>query len=247
MIKIKHTALLLVLFLSIQDFRAEPPPKSRYKRTGNGTRLNFGTGLNFYSINENHGSNPKQKPSFTFGFRREVLVSRDYKAYILFGMDYALHGLTYQSYYFQPDSIHFYNKKFDYTYALSLNEIQIPFQFKYLLRRADNSPFSPYFLVGYHLRYMLPGILKVSQDGLVVKNDLPEMKFRNYLVSDKINASVSASLGWQRNNLSDKKGSFFIELNFQYGFSQYYFQTNYSAASMFINGTMVTLFLGTKF
>lgn len=247
MIKIKHTALFLVLFFSIQGFVAEPPPKSRYKRTGNGTRLNFGTSLNYYSMNENHGADPKQKLSFTFGFRRELLVSKDYKAYILFGADYLLHGLTYQSYYFQPDSIHIYNKKFDYNYSLNINEIQIPLQFKYLFRRADNSPYSPYFLVGYHFRYMLPGILKVSKDGQVVKNDVPEMKFRNYLITDKINASVSASLGWQRNNLSDKKGSFFAEINFQYGFSQYYFETDYSAASMFFNCTHVTFLIGSKF
>jgi len=243
----QHTALFVLLLLVTLSLPAEPPKKYRHKRSGNGLRINFGTSLNTYNINDKHGYDPKQKFATMAGFRREMRVSRDYKTYILVGADYSLHGVKYRSYFFKADTIHVYDKKFNYDYNVYFNEILIPVQMKYLLRREDNSLFSPYLLVGYQFEIMLPANVKVSRDGKLYKDDFPEVKFRTHLISEKVNATGCLAIGWQKNNLSDNRGSFFAELNFQYGFSDYYFDTDYSARSMFINCIHATLLIGSKF
>lgn len=220
---------------------AAPPKKSRY-------RIDLGPAFGFYTINTNHAQNPLPRPSASIGFKKEFRVGSEYNTYFLIGIDYFFHGLTFKSYYFNPDSLKLYDKSFGYTYSLFIHELDLPLQFKYLLKREDNSLFSPYIAIAYHLRYLLPGSLKVEQNGQTIKTDALDLKFKNPLFYNKFNAFVSASVGWQRNSLSARsKGSFFAELNFKYGFSAYSFQTNYSASSLFINGTHLSLQIGLKF
>lgn len=242
--KVKHTALLLVLFFFIPAFLFSQSSK---KKSGNGNRINFGPVISFYTINKNHAINPTQKISAIIGFRREQRLGRDYKAFFLFGIDYFFHGLNFRSYYFATDTLKLYDKSFGYDYSLFIHELDLPLQLKYLFKREDNSLFSPYITVGYHLRYLLPGSLKVSQNGNTIKTDNPDVTFKNALLNNKLNAFVSLGLGWQKNSLSASKGSFFVELNVRYGFSPYYFATDYSASSLYINGTHLTLQLGQKF
>jgi hypothetical protein len=123
----------------------------------------------------------------------------------------------------------------------------LPVQVKYLFKRADNSLYSPYLVAGYQLRYLLPSSLKVKQNGKLIKDDNPDLKFKNGLLVNKMNAFVSLGLGWQKNSLRNAKGSFFVEVNGRYGFSPYYFETNYSASSLYINGAHLSLQVGLKF
>ncbi|WP_317898703.1 hypothetical protein [Aurantibacillus circumpalustris] len=181
------------------------------------------------------------------GFKREQRLGNQYKTFFLIGVEYFFHGLNFRSYYFDQDTLQLYDKSFSYNYSLFIHELNLPIQFKYLFKRADNSLFSPYIIAGYHLRYLLPGALKVKQNGQLIKEDSPELKFKNALFVNKMNAYVSLGIGWQKNSLRSNKGSFFVELNGRYGFSPYYFETNYSASSLFINGAHLALQLGLKF
>ncbi len=217
------------------------------KNYGNGIRLSIGPCVGFYTINKNHAKSPQQRLSAIIGFRKEFKVGRDYRTFFLVGVDYFFHGLNFKSYYFKPDSLKLYDKSFKYDYTLLINELNLPVQFKYLLKRGDNSLFSPYVSIGYHLRFLLPSSLKVKQDGQLIKSDNPDLKFKTPFLYNKINSFVSASVGFQKNSLSNSKGSFFAELNFRYGFSPYYFQTDYSPTSLYINSTHLSLQLGLKF
>ncbi len=217
------------------------------KRSGSGTRILFGPVIGFYTVNNHHAIDPTQKASVIVGFRREFRVDREYKSYILVGVDYFMHGLNFRSYYFGPDTLKLYDKSFRYSYSLAIHELNLPVQFKYLFNREDNSLFSPYVIAGYHLRYLLIANLRVTENGNLVKSDAPEMKFRTSVFGNRVNASVSIGAGWQKNNLTASRGSFFVELNYRYGFSQYYFETEYAASSLFINSTHLSLQLGLKF
>jgi hypothetical protein len=243
MIKIKHTFAIIVLFF----FSSAASFAQRSKYSGNGIRINFGPVLGFYTINTNHASSPIQKMSAVVGFKRERRISRDYKTFFLSGIDYFFHGLNFQSYYFKKDSLKIYDKNFNYTYSVFIHELNLPLQFKYLLRSENNSLFSPYVSVGYHLRYLLPGKLKVSQNGNVIKEDDSNLKFKNPLILKELNAFVSLSIGWQKNSLTTSKGSFFAEINYRYAFSPVFFEHDYSASSLFINSTHAALLLGLKF
>jgi hypothetical protein len=244
MLKIKYTALFFILFLLFPFCLFSQPGR---KGSGNGNRLYFGPVLGFYSINKNHATSPSQKPSAVIGFKREQRIGNDYKTFFLIGAEYFFHGLNFRSYYFDQDTLQLYDKSFGYNYSLFIHELNLPIQFKYLFKRADNSLFSPYVIAGYQLRYLLPGILKVKQNGVLVKDDNPEVVFKNALLTNKMNSFVSLGIGWQKNSLRNSKGSFFVELNGRYGFSSYYFSTNYSASSLYISGTHLVLNLGLKF
>jgi hypothetical protein len=128
-----------------------------------------------------------------------------------------------------------------------MHELNIPIQVKYLFKRADNSLFSPYVTVAYHLRYLLPGRLKVRENGNLILEDNPEVRFRNSLLDKKMNAFISAGLGWQKNSLRASKGSFFAELNVRYGFSSYFIETSYAASALYMNAVHISLQLGLKF
>lgn len=245
-----HRAIVFYVFLLSllpTGLQAQKKNHSSGRHAGNGWRYNLGTGLNFYTTNDKHGVDPKQRLNATFGIRRERRVTRDFKTYLLFGAEYVFHGVNYRSYYFKPDSVKIYDRKYSYTYALTINELHVPIEIKYLLRREDNSLFSPYLLFGYHLRYLLPASVKVSKGDVLYQTDRPDMRFRTSLFSQKINASLCASLGWQVNHLGHGKNSLFIEANFQYGFSDYYFRSEYSANSMFLNCIQATFNIGAKF
>jgi hypothetical protein len=217
------------------------------KGSGNGTRLHFGPAYGFYRLNKNHAVDPVQRMSLVAGFRREFRVDRSYRSYLSFGFDYFLHGVNFRSYYFQPDSLRIYDKTYPYKYSLFVQELCLPVQFKYLFQREDNSLFSPYATAGYQFRMLLPGKLKVTRDGELITNESPDMKFRHHLLGERINAAVTAGLGWQRSSFNKKGGSFFVELNFRYGFSQYYIDADYTPSSLYINSTHLQLLIGLKF
>lgn len=185
--------------------------------------------------------------SALMGFRKEVRCDREFKSYFLFGVDYFFHGVNFNSYYFKPDSLHLYDKSYAYQYSLFIHEVDLPLQMKYSFTRENNSLFSPYVMVGYHLRYLLPSWMNITQNGTKVKSDDLELRFRNPLFYNKINSFVSLSVGWQKNSINRSRGSFFVEANFRYGFSQYYFEKDYAASSLFINSTHLSLLLGLKF
>lgn len=245
MYKKKHNLFFFIAFLL--PLFCVPYSGNPAKKAGNGTRFGFGPLIGFYTLQNKHAINPSPKMSAIFSLKREICVDRDFKGFFLFGMDYLVHGLNFRSYYFIPDSIKIYDKSFPYNYSLFIQEINVPLEIKYLFKREDNSLFSPYIALSYSLRYLIQGNLKVTDNGNKVKYDSPVMKFKTPLFYEKINSSICLTLGWQKNSLSSSKGTYFVELNYKYGFSPYYFETAYSAASLFINSSHLNLMLGLKF
>ncbi len=214
---------------------------------GSRIRLHLGPAFGFYTINPNHANNPQQNFNFLLGLNKELKLSRDYKSFVLIGVDYFLHGLNFNSYYFPAGTLQLYDNNFEYNYNLHVNELQLPVQFKYLFNPEHNSLFSPYLCVGYHLRYLLPSKIRVNYYGNIVEEDMAELKFKTPLLMEELNAAVSLSLGWQKNSLASSKGSFYIEANLRYNFSPYYFEKDYAASSLYINSTHLIVQLGIRF
>lgn len=244
--KIKYTVLLPVfLFFAFGAF-SHPAPKSS-KTSTKGIRIGLGPGTGFYKINRNHAKGAAARPGGTFSIRKEIRLGRDYKTFFLFGVDYTFNGLTFRSYYFKPDTLQLYDKKFNYKYSLFFHEINVPLQFKYSFNNENNSLFSGYLMLGYHFRYFLPGSLKVTEGSTQIKSDDLDLKFRTPFIFDRMNSLLSVSIGTQRNNPSASRSNFFMELSYRYGFSSYYFEKNYSASSLFISSAHVVVLFGLKF
>lgn len=242
-----HILLLLVLVCSsVELYAALTPPIANNKKTRN-VRISIGPVLGFYSINTRHATTPSPRMSALFSFKKEKRFGRDFRTFFQYGVDYFFHGLSFNSYYFKPDSVQLYDKTFAYKYSVFAQEINVPLQVKYSFNRENNSLYSGYFMIGYHLRCFLPGNLRISRDGNTVKTDRFDMKFKTPLLFSQLNSFVSASVGVQRNQTASGHNNYFVELSYRYGFSSYSFEKNYSPSSLFINSSHLALLVGVKF
>jgi hypothetical protein len=231
--------ILIIGYYGMLSAANDPPNR--------GLRINFGPNIGIYNVNTKHAQNPSAQVSALLGFRKEIRLNKEYRAFFLVGVEYFFHGLKFKSYFFKPDSLALYNRVFAYTYKVFIQEGHLPLQLKYSFNRENNSLFSPYVMLGYHLRFLLPAKVKVSDNGNTVQEGFENLRFRNYLGEPRISSFASISLGWQKNILNNSKNGFFVETNFRYGFSQYFFETNYAASSLYINGIHLSLILGLRF
>ncbi len=244
MIKAKHKTLAFFILFVCKMSCITFPPKGA---NGKGYRFVFGPSIGFYNINTKHAAISSSKLSASIGFRKEIRCDQLFQNYFLFGVDYFFHGVNFNSYYFNQDTLQLYDKNFSAKYSLKMNELNIPLQFKHSFTRENNSLFSPYMMLGYHLRYMLPARVTVTKDGDVQVDEFTNVKFKHAILTNKINCFVSASLGFQKNKINSSSMGFFLEANYRYGFSQYLFQTNYSASSLYVNGSHLCILLGVTF
>ena len=233
--------LFLLLFVHLNQ------GYSQKKIAKPGIRFGFGPVLGFYSINPNHAKNPSQKISALFSFKKELKCNKKGKTFFSLGAEYFLHGLNFKSYYFKPDSLQLYDRTFSYNYALVIKEISIPIQYKYLFKSETNSVFSPYFMLGYHLKYLLSANLKVTQNGIIINEEEVNLKFRKPLIFEHLNSLMSVTVGFQKNSINNSPTNFFTEVNLRYGPSQYYFEKSYAASSLYINSLHIAIQVGVKF
>lgn len=203
--------------------------------------------ISFYKINNNHATTPRQKMSGLVSLREEVRLSWKHNMFFLFGVEYMVHGMNFDSYYFKPDSIQLYDGEMTYQYHLYMHEIDFPVQVKLCFNHENNAIWTPYFIAGYHFRTLLDANLKVKQDGEIVHKTYEVVTFKNQLFSKRNNPFVSVTLGLQKNNLKTYKNCIFAEITYRYGFSPYLLKDSFTASSLFITGNHLTIGLGFKF
>lgn len=219
---------------------------------GNGSRdsyFRFGIApvVGFYSLQTKHAVAPKAKMSFSAFAKKEWSIDRRNQTFFSVGLEYFMHGLNYRSYYFDQDTLQLYDKSFAYTYRLNIHEVNIPLQIKFTFNSTTNSLFTPYVSIGYHLRYLAFTSMKIEEDGTSIKSDHVNMKFRNPLISNKLNSFAGLNFGFQNHRTRNNSATFFVELSYRYGFSSFYFKENYSASSLYINSAHLSLNIGIGF
>jgi hypothetical protein len=177
----------------------------------------------------------------------EVRLNTKHSAFFLFGVEYMVHGMNFNSYYFKPDSIQLYTGEMNYKYALNVHEIDVPVQLKLSFARENNTLFSPYFMIGYHFRTLLAGNLTVSQDGQIVEAKKEKLEFKNPLITPRNNPFVSFTFGVQRNWPNTTRRCLYAELSYRVGFSPYLFKDTFAPSALYINGSHLSFGLGVKF
>jgi hypothetical protein len=210
-------------------------------------RFGFGPSIGFYSVNLNHSSGARPRASLQVNLKRQFRMDREHKNFLLIGLDYMFHGITFNSYYFQNDSLQLYDKNFAFRYSLFMQEASIPIEYKYSFKPENNSLYSAYFMFGYRLRYLFPLSVNVTENGNSVSVNSEALYFVNPFIFKKMNSAIHTAFGFQRNGVGGSDFNFFIELNYRYNFSPYYFKTDYSASSLIFNSQHLSLQLGLKF
>jgi hypothetical protein len=244
----KYTFLFLFIFGFVGLSSAEPIlPKKRNTDPRFRLRLTVAPVVSIYKVNKNHASNPKQKMSGYVSLREEIRLNRSHTGFLLIGLEYLVHGVNFNSYYFKPDSIQLYDGNMDAKYALNIHEIDVPVQIKYSFTRENNSLFSPYIMFGYHFRTLLFGVLTVQENGQQVKVKKEELTFKTPLFTPKNNPFVSITAGFQRNWPNSTRNCLYAELSYRLGFSPYLLSDTFTPSSLYIRGSHFALGLGVKF
>jgi hypothetical protein len=211
------------------------------------TRFGIAPVVGFYKLNSHHAVNAKARMSFSAFLKREKSMDRSNRVFLSMGIEYLLHGVSYRSYYFSQDTLQLYDGSMGYSYRMNIGELNLPIQGKLTFKSTTNSLFTPYISVGYHLRYIMNTNLKVDQDGAQLKDEFVHLKFRNPLLHERFNAFAGINFGVQNHRTRSNSITIFLELSYRYGFSPYYFKTNYSASSVFLNSQHLALNLGIGF
>lgn len=235
----------IIFFALMGVMQASPVREKKSKEKY--TRVGIAPVIGFYSLYSKHAINPKARMSFSAFVKREQSMDRSNRLFFSVGFEYFLHGVNYRSYYFNQDTLQLYNGSFDYSYRLYMHELNLPVQAKLAFNSTTNSLFSPYVSIGYHLRYIAATNLIVEQDGNFVNGDRVDMKFRTPFLNNKINSFVGISLGFQSNRTRSSSVTFFAEVQYKYGFSQYSFKQNYSASAVYINSQHLSFNIGVGF
>ena len=251
MYKFKFILLNILFFISTICFSDNPPLFHYASKAGESrlirTRLMIAPVISFYKVNNNHAANPHQKMSGLFSLREEVRLTYKNNMFFLFGVEYMVHGVNFDSYYFKPDSIQLYTGDMTYQYSLYMHEIDVPIQLKLCFNHENNAIFTPYFIMGYHFRTLLDANLKVKQNGEVVHKTYEVITFKNQLFSKRNNPFVSITFGLQKNNLKTYKNCVFAEITYRYGFSPYLLKDSFTASSLYITGNHLNVGFGFKF
>lgn len=233
-----------VLFLSAQE---DGGKKLRNKRKNPivKTRIGFSPVLGLYKPNKNHTSGTKQKLSYAVSLKEEIRLDKNNRCFFMVGVDYMYHGLSFNSYYFHDDSIHFYNKSMNAKYNLTIHELDFPLQFKYSLKKENNSIFSSYLFAGYCYRWLLDNKLKVDYNGEDVADKRANLTFKLPAFSSMNSSFLSAGIGIQKNTPL-RQNAVFAELQIRYATSPMYLQENFTPSSLYINSHFIYLTVGVK-
>lgn len=243
---------LIVLLVSANCFSDNEPffftkTSSRTTTPLVRTRLMIAPVISFYGINKNHSSNVRQKMSGLFSLKEEIRLNEKHNMFLEIGVEYMVHGLNFNSYYFKPDSIQLYTGNMNYQYSLYVHEIDFPIQIKLCFNHENNARITPYCMIGYHFRTLLDANLKVKQDGETVHKTYEVLTFKNKLISKRNNPFLSLTFGIQKNNLKTFKSCVFAEVTYRYGFSPYLLKDSFTPSSLYITGNHLTIGFGFKF
>lgn len=209
------------------------------------TRIGISPVIGLYKTNKNHTSGTKQKMSFCFSVKEELRFNNKNKDFLFFGVDYMMHGVSFNSYYFYADSIKLYNGKMNYQYGLTMHEIDFPIQFKHSFQKETNSIISSYLFGGYCYRWMVASNLKVEKSGEEVVNKSENVTFKLPAFTTKNSSFLSIGLGVQKNTPFKYK-AIFAELQVKYGLSPFYFNEPFSPNSLYTNNHFIYLTVGFK-
>lgn len=209
------------------------------------TRIGISPVLGIYKTNKNHTVGAKPKMAFNFSLKEEIRLNKSNTSFLMVGVEYMMHGLSFKSYYFPEDSIKFYNGKMTAKYDLVIHELDFPIQLKYSFQKENNAIFSSYIFGGYCYRWLVASNMKVANNGEAIIDKEESLKFKVPTFNPFGSSFLNAGIGVQKNTTL-RHNAVFAEIQFRYALSPFYFNESYSATSMYINGHFIYLTVGFK-
>jgi hypothetical protein len=210
------------------------------------TSFSFSPMIGFYNTNIHHTANPTSKKAINVSLRKEFCLDKSGQNFLIIGIEYLFHGVNFKSYYFYEDSLKLYvPNRLNYQYMLTVNELNFPIQLKYSFQKENNTKFSSHIFGGYCHRWLMKGKLQVTDNERELENQSATLSFKNSLLSPVNSSFLTIGFGCQKNMPSINK-SIFIETQYRYDLSAFYFEKSFAPTSLFINSKMLLITIGFK-
>lgn len=239
--------LIASCFVSVAQEDGGKQLRVRRKNPRIKTRVGISPVVGLYFANKNHTSSPKPKMAFNISLKEEIRLNSKNTDFLMLGIEYMYHGVSFNSYYFYSDSLQLYTKnRMRYKYHLNIQELNFPILLKHSFQKETNTLVSSYIFAGYSYRRLLSCNLKVDEDGNIIEQKPERLVFKNPGLSKVNNSFLLAGIGIQKNTLL-RHNAIYGELQFRYSLSPFYFSEPFTASSLYINGHFVFVTIGFKF
>ena len=209
------------------------------------TRIGISPVIGIYKPNKYHTSNSRQKMAFCFSLKEEIRLDKKNREFLMIGIDYMLHGVNFNSYYFYKDSLKLYTGNMNYKYKLTIHEVDFPIQFKHSLQKENNAVFTSYLFAGYCYRWIVASKLIVEENGNEIINQPERLTFKSPAFNPVNSSFFSAGFGFQKNQPLNYR-AVYAELQIRYGLSPFYFSENFAPTSLYTTGHFIYLTVGVK-
>jgi len=236
----KRTRCLLFLFIILithKGYCQEGSPTSLHERrvaspTGHGEsskrpwKTSIEAGLVFglaspaiYTVH--YVSGMSASTGYTLGLMEEIPFQTH--SYVDIGVELLGYGISFNSYFFEPGYSFLYNGDFKYNHSISMNEIQVPLLYKFLLGPRDHKNRSLYATLGAKFRYISYSYTTITDNttGDLVWSGLRDVTSRNKLFSPFGSSILEASIGYQRDTKKKRIRGWYMNLEYDYGFSPF--------------------------
>lgn len=239
MIRTALQLLLVVLFSMPSMARPDKPKRIQ-------TRIYTGPVIALYRNSDHYTVNSKSRFAINLGARFEYRLGA--QATLGPALEYLTHGIRFNSYFFQPGQHALYDKSFPYTHTARLQELHVPFIFKYSLKRENDFPENAYGMVGFGYRYVFASrssVVPAGGNGITWEDDI-DARLEHSLFGGKIGAMVMTGAGAEK-NFQVSKTSFYGELTYKFPLARWRYRTNGEAAAFYIKDSFITINVGYKF
>jgi len=238
--KYKLYLVLVLLLIGNITFAQEKKKERKYF-----TRVVAGPVLSFYQNNAFHTNDSRPRYAFFGAVYEEIKMNKDFT--FTPGLEYAHHGLSFNSYYLAPGHQYLYDGNFDYNYRLIMQEMRLNLLFKQVIGIETRNLITGYTSCGYVLRYLFRSNLHVTSNlnGAELFDDKPHIEFEHPVFGKKTASAVKFIAGAQRNFFKTHR-AFFFECSFTLSLSRFKLRESFTPSSLNINGSFLQLGLGVK-
>ncbi len=209
-------------------------------------RFSAGPVISFYKNHPQHTANTKSKPGLNVAYKTEILLGK--KTNILIGLEYMNQGISFKGYYSAPGFTYLFDRTYNYTHEIRIQEVQLPIGFKLAGNREKDKPFTPYCFGGVGFRYIFKAATYIESDSSqnVVYEGKTDLTFENHVIEKHMNAFFYAGGGVQR-NFREKGGAAFFELTFRRGISRFHYTGNKNSNSIDFSNSNLGITIGWRF
>ncbi len=163
---------------------------------------------------------------YTFGVIEEIPVQK--RSYIQVGLEILKDGVSFNSYFFGPNTSFLYDGNFAYSHSISMNEIHVPVLYKFPIGPTDRKNRSVYMTAGWKWRYISYTYSQVTNNntGYLVWSGERDVSTIYRILSPFGSSIFEVSIGYQRNTKKKKKRGWYANFEYNYGLSPLHYTGN---------------------